>query len=110
MQDYIRDIRSFYAGYIDVNFWKTTILGDSGGFSAPSGNPVCSLTLATTGEKFACLVDSVSSSGSFINYRLKFYYVVSASTPYIVTITSQNGNSNEGINFPSVVGTYKIET
>jgi len=49
MQDYIRNIASIYTGYIDVNFWRTNILGFSGGFTAPAGNTVCSLTHETTG-------------------------------------------------------------
>jgi hypothetical protein len=48
MQDHIRQIDTFYTGYIDVNFWRTTILGDSGGFGMPSGSSVCSLAHETT--------------------------------------------------------------
>ena len=43
LQDYIRVINSYYTGYIDVNFWRTNILGFSGGFTAPSGSTVCSI-------------------------------------------------------------------
>lgn len=49
MQDYIRALNTYYTGYIDVNFWRTNILGYSGGFSAPTGSSVCSLTLDSTG-------------------------------------------------------------
>jgi hypothetical protein len=48
MQDFIRQIDTFYTGFIDVNFWRTTILGDSGGFGMPSGSSVCSLMHETT--------------------------------------------------------------
>jgi hypothetical protein len=108
MQDYIRQLDNSYTGYIDVNFWRYTILGDSGGFSMPSGSSICMIAHETTREKFACMVESVTQAANYITYRLKFYYVVSANTPYIVTISTQKGDSNEGISWPSTVGTYKI--
>lgn len=43
IQDYIRALDTYYTGYVDVNFWRTTVLGDSGGFSLPSGSSVCSV-------------------------------------------------------------------
>lgn len=108
IQDYIRQLDTYYTGYVDVNFWRYTILGDGGGFSMPTGNSICTLTHETTKEKYACLVDSVTQAANCITYRLKFYYVVAANTPYMVTISTQKGDSNEGISWPSSVGTYKI--
>lgn len=33
-----------------------------------------------------------------------------ANTLYEITMTTQNGNANEGFNYPSVIGLYRIET
>lgn len=50
MQDSIRSINDYYSGYLDLNFWTKTILGDTGGFSAPATNKaICSAVLETTG-------------------------------------------------------------
>jgi len=40
---------------------------------------------------------------------LKFYNDLPANTDYYLTLTTQNGNGVEGINFPSQPGEYKIE-
>ena len=50
MQDSIRSINDNNIGYLDLNFWTRTILGNTGGFSAPAANKaVCIVVLETTG-------------------------------------------------------------
>ncbi len=50
MQDSIRSINDNNVGYLDLNFWTRTILGNTGGFSAPAANrAICIAVLETTG-------------------------------------------------------------
>lgn len=96
MQDSIRSINDYYSGYLDLNFWTKTILGDTGGFSAPATNKaICSAVLETTGQKLACMVTGVNTTNPlYISYRLKFYYALTSNTPYLITLTTQKGDSN----------------
>ena len=54
-------------------------------------------------------MSSASYTSSYYYYRIQTYENLAANRDYEVTLTTQNGNSNEGINFPSNTGTYKIE-
>jgi hypothetical protein len=44
-----------------------------------------------------------------MGYRIQSYQSLPANTNLEVTLTTQKGSATEGLNFPTVVGSYKVE-
>ena len=87
-------------------------MGNTGGFSGPTSNVVCTVTrlVATNRERFGCTVTLQSTpSANYYVYRLQTYENLPSNTDLEIMVTTQNGNGAEGLAFPSVSGTYKIE-
>lgn len=96
-------------GYIDLSFWRKNTMGMSGGFNGPTSNMVCTIKKMSNNERFGCEVTSASSATNYYTYRLQSYENLGANTDYEIVLTTQNGNANEGINFPTSHGQHKIE-
>ena len=84
-------------------------MGNSGGFSGPDSNMICTVLKLSTKERFGCEITSDSYTSDYYYYRLQTNENLPANTEYEIMINSQNGNANEGINFPSSTGVYKVE-
>ena len=97
-----------YAGYMYINLWYYSSAGNAGGFNGPTNNVVCTIFDPVTGYKYGCYV-SGSGPGTFTSYYIQSYQNLPANTNLEVTITTQKGLATEGINFPTVVGSYKVE-
>lgn len=97
-------------GYVDISLWRKSILGNAGGFNGPTSNLVCKILGISLNERFGCKVITVVTNTNFYTYRLQSIEVLNAGVDYEYTLTTQNGNAAEGINFPTVQGVYKIES
>jgi len=116
---YILNLHSlFYAytsgGYIDLILWYRNVMysvtSGVGGFNGPSSNLVCTIFNPQTGYKYGCYASNTATPGAYTSYRIQTYQNLPASTNLEITLTTQNGNAVEGINFPTTIGTYKVET
>lgn len=104
---------TFYAstsgGAININLWYTSVLGAAGGFYGPSTNLVCIIINPLTLYKYGCYLSYSHSPGSYIGYTIQTYQNLPANTNLQVTLTTQKGSATEGLYFPTVVGSYKVE-
>jgi hypothetical protein len=96
-------------GYMYINFWHLSSTGNAGGFNGPNTNLVCTIFNVVTGYKYGCYLSCYATPGSYTGYRLQTYQNLPANTNLEVTLTTQKGIAPEGINFPTVTGTYKVE-
>ena len=96
-------------GYIDISLWRYNVMGMSGGFSGPTSNMVCTIKRLSNNERFGCYVSSSSYTSTYYYYRLQTIEHLSPNVEYEIVLTTQNGNANEGINFPTSHGKHKIE-
>jgi hypothetical protein len=93
---------------MNINLWYYSILGVAGGFSGPTTNLVCIITNPLTQYKYGCYLTYTNAIGTYLGYTIQTYQNLPANTNLLVTLTTQKGSATEGINFPSVVGSYKI--
>ena len=84
-------------------------MGQSGGFNGPTSNSICTVLRMSNQERFGCEVTSDTSNSEVYYYRLQTQENLPANNDYEIMLSSQNGNANEGINFPTVAGVYKVE-
>ena len=80
----------------------------SGGFSGPTSNLVCTIKQMNNNEIFGCEVTSASSQTNYYTYRLQSFENLAANVDYEFMLTTQNGDANEGINFPGSHGVHKV--
>lgn len=103
-------LSNYYSGgYIDISLWRYNTMGMTGGFSGPTSNMVCTITKMSNNERFGCEVTSASAQTYYYTYRIQSFENLPANNDYQITLTTQNGNANEGINFPTSKGVHKIE-
>ena len=81
-------------------------MGFATGFNGPTSNLVCFVRFGT--ERFGCEVTSASASTNYYTYRLQTYENLPANQDYEITLTTQDGDSTEGIKFPVSRGNYKV--
>ena len=55
------------------------------------------------------MVTAASAQTKYYLYRIQTYESLPANKDLEIMLTTQNGNANEGINFPTSTGVYKIE-
>ena len=96
-------------GYIDISLWRYNTMGMSGGYSGPTSNMVCTIKKLSNNERFGCYVSTASYTSTYYYYRLQTIQNLGANTDYEIVLTTQNGNANEGINYPTSHGKYKVE-
>ena len=70
---------------------------------------VCTVLKLENNERFGCEITSDADTTEYYYYRLQTFEDLPANSEYEIMITSQNGNANEGITFPSATGKYKVE-
>lgn len=97
------------AGVMYVNLWYYSTAGNTGGFNGPSTNMVCTIFNPITGYKYGCYLFCTATPGTYTTYKLQTYQNLPTNTNLEVTLTTQKGSATEGINFPTAVGTYKVE-
>ena len=95
-------------GYVDLNLWRKNTMGFSGGFNGPTSNLVCTIKQMSNNQIFGCRVSSASAATNYYTYRLQSFENLAANVDYEFMITTQNGDANEGIDFPTSHGVYKI--
>lgn len=95
-------------GYIQLALWKYSTMGFSGGFQGSTGQLICRLKTDTS--DYPCQVTSyITSNTYYYLYQLQSsYWNIPANTLLYLTLTTQKGDNNEGIDYPSAVGEYKI--
>ena len=96
------------AGYIDISLWTVSTMGVSGGFGGPLSKMVCTILKLSNNERFGCEVTYNDQVANYYVYRLQTFESL-ASAEYEICLTTQKGDSNEGLVFPTVAGIYKIE-
>jgi hypothetical protein len=103
----------FYAstsgGAININLWYTSVLGNSGGFYGPNNNLVCIIINPLTLYKYGCYLSYSHAPGTYAGYTIKTYQNLPANTNLQVTLTTQKGLATEGLYFPTILGSYKID-
>lgn len=108
-----QDFQPSNVGSMQFRLSKKSILSQSGGFAYDSSKKVCEFMDILTGEKLGCIVSDVTddtlSGYENVRYTLIASQTLLASKQYLMTLTSQKGIQPEGIYFPSIAGTYKID-
>lgn len=89
-------------------------MGVAGGFSYVSASKhVCQIIQIDTFEETGCIITSISvdSSTTFPNYMFTMITsgVLLSTKVYKLSITTHTGSQPEGLTFPSVAGTYKVD-
>lgn len=107
------DLQPLNVGSIMLRLSQTSMMGVAGGFSYDTSKKVCEFMDLTTNEKLGCIVSS-QTNDLLAGYQNVQYKLIASSTllstkKYLVTLTTQRGSQPEGIMFPSVAGTYKID-
>ncbi len=77
-------------------------MGSQLGFGGPSTGVVCQINSDT--DNYPCEVTAVVNQAQYFGYTIQSYYDLPANTNFYVTLTTQNGNANEGMNFPTATG------
>lgn len=107
------DLQPLNVGSLQLRLSQYSIRGIAGGFAFDSSKKVCEFMDIATTEKLGCIVSS-QVNDLLAGYQNVQYKVIASSTllaskKYLLTLTTQRGMSPEGIYFPSVAGTYKID-
>jgi hypothetical protein len=101
----------FYAkangGAININLWAHSVLGATGGFSGPTTSLVCIIFDPVAQYKYGCYISNYNNS-LYVGYTIQTYQNLPVNTNLQVTLTTQKGSATEGLNFPSVIGIYKV--
>lgn len=97
-------------GYITLNLWRYSIFGLNQGFNGTISNCVCKIKRISNNERFGCIVSSTSAQTNYLSFTMQSIETLTAGIDYEITLTTQNGNANEGMDFPVQPGVYKIET
>ena len=107
------DLQPLNVGSIMLRLNQYSIMGVAGGFSYDGSKKVCEFTDIATTEKLGCIVTS-QTNDLLAGYQNVMYKVIASSTllsmkKYLLTLTSQRGSEPEGIYFPAIAGTYKVD-
>lgn len=107
------DLQPQNTGSIQLRLSKSSIRGITGGFVYDVSKKVCEFMDLTTNEKLGCIVkeniDDVLLNYENVRYTVTASTTLLSSKKYLLTITSQKGSQPEGIMFPTVAGTYKVD-
>jgi hypothetical protein len=102
------------AGVITVRIPGVSTIGQAGGFTYTSSNKhVCQIIQMTTYEETGCIITSITTDSNVTSPSYLFTMItsntLSATILYKMVITTHTGIQPEGLNFPTVPGTYKID-
>lgn len=102
------------AGKITVRVPSISTLKVAGGFVYNSANKyVCQIVEISTFQETGCIVTSVTQDTTITFPNFLFTVITSgtltANTLYKLVLTTHNGVQPEGLTFPTVAGTYKVD-
>ena len=101
-------------GKIKVKLPKRSVYEETGGFSYNSAKKiVCQLKNILTHEEYGCIVtavtDDTTSGSENVQIEMISSSTLMSSATYTVRINTYTGIEPEGLTFPTVPGTYKVD-
>lgn len=101
-------------GVITVRVPGISTMAVVGGFAFSSSSKyVCQIVDVLTYEETGCIITTVTNDASSSSPSILFSMITSgtltANTLYKVVISTHNGIQPEGLTFPTVAGTYRID-
>lgn len=102
------------AGLITVRLPQVSTMGVAGGFTyASSKKHVCQIVQISNYEETGCIITNIATDSNAVFPNFIFTMVTSTSLVsgvlYKLVLTTATGVQPEGLTFPTVAGTYKVD-